>query len=235
MTRAQNQLERLIKIFEKTFEDKKFSRAEKKAVTQLLEEDYLLNKSQRDFLRGKIFDIAREGVQGHKDQAVIAWLETGSKLLTDSYDQDSAVYFSPGDRCQRVIIGELKQVLSAVDICVYTISDNYITDEILGCRERNISIRIITDDEKIDDSGSDIKTLSRAGIEVHVDNSPHYMHHKFAIFDNARVLTGSYNWTRSAAEHNQENILVTDNKQVVSTYKEEFDRLWNSTKPFSRK
>lgn len=224
-------MERLIEIFEKTFADKKFSRAEKKAVTQLLEEDYLLNKSQRDFLRGRIFEIAREGVQGHKDQAVIEWLETAGKLLIDSYDQDSAVYFSPGDYCQRVIIEEMKQVLSSVDICVYTISDNYITDEIQRCRDRNISIRIITDDEKIDDSGSDIKALARAGIDVHVDNSPHYMHHKFAIFDNARVLTGSYNWTRSAAEHNQENILVTDNKQVVSTYKDEFDRLWNCTKP----
>jgi hypothetical protein len=51
MTRAQNQLERLIKIFEKTFIDKRFSRAEKKAVTRLLEEDYLLNKSQRDYLK----------------------------------------------------------------------------------------------------------------------------------------------------------------------------------------
>lgn len=232
MTRAQSQLERLIKIFEETFADKKFSRAEKRAVTRLLEEDYLLNKSQRDFLRGRIFDIAREELQNHQDKTVIVWLETASKLLTDFYDHDSAVYFSPGDRCQRVIIGELQQVLSSVDICVYTISDNYITDEILGCRERNVSVRIVTDDEKIDDSGSDIKTLSRAGIDVHVDNSPHYMHHKFAIFDNARVLTGSYNWTRGAAEHNQENILVTDNKQVVSTYKEEFARLWNNTKPF---
>lgn len=232
MTRAQNQLERLIKIFEETFADKKFSRAEKKAVTRLLEEDYLLNKNQRNFLRSRIFAIAREGVQGHQDQAVIEWLETAGKLLTDFCDHDSAVYFSPGDRCQRVIIGELKQVLSSVDICVYTISDNYITGEIFKCRERNVSVRIVTDDEKIDDIGSDIKALARAGIEVHLDNSPHYMHHKFAVFDNARVLTGSYNWTRSAAEHNQENILITDNKQVVSTYKEEFTRLWNSTKPF---
>ena len=224
-------MERLIEIFEKTFADKKFSRAEKKAVTRLLEEDYSLDKSQRDFLRGRIFDIAREGLQGHKDQAVIAWLETANKLLTDFRDHDSAVYFSPGDYCQRAIIGELKQALSSVDICVYTISDNYISDEILECRERNVSVRIVTDDEKVDDIGSDIKALSRAGIEVHVDNSRHYMHHKFAIFDNARVLTGSYNWTRSAAEYNQENILVTDNKQVVFTYKEEFARLWNSTKP----
>ena len=234
MARAQSQLERLIKIFEKTFEDKNFSRGEKKAVTQLLLENHVLDKHQRDFLRGKIFDIARQGVQGHLDQTVIDWLETASKLLLDCYDQDSAVYFTPGDRCQRVITGELRSTLSTVDICVYTISDNLISDEILKCRERNVSVRIITDDEKVNDTGSDIKALARAGIAVQVDNSPHYMHHKFAIFDNKKVLTGSYNWTRSAAEYNQENILVTDNKRAVSTYKEEFERLWDTTIPFKR-
>ncbi|UCH96442.1 MAG: hypothetical protein JSV88_06215 [Candidatus Aminicenantes bacterium] len=231
MTQTQFHLERLIKIFEKTFEDKKFSRAEKQAVTQLLVENYSLNKSQRDFLRSKIFDIARERVQSHLDQAVIDWLESASKLLLDCYDQDSAVYFSPGDRCQRVIIGELRGTLSSVDICVYTISDNLISDEILRCSERNVSVRIVTDDEKVNDVGSDIKILAKAGIDIRIDNSPHYVHHKFAIFDNKRALTGSYNWTRGAAEHNQENILVTNDKRVVYSYKEEFERLWNTTKP----
>ena len=52
--------------------------------------------------------------------------------------------------------------------------------------------------------------LARSGIAVAFDSSPHHMHHKFAIFDLTRLLTGSYNWTRSAAESNEE----------------EFDILW---------
>ncbi|MCP4146824.1 MAG: hypothetical protein GY757_03645, partial [bacterium] len=47
-------------------------------------------------------------------------------------------------------------------------------------------------------------------------------------FDRSQVLTGSYNWTRSAAEHNHENILTTDEKNVVAAYKEEFEKLWNA-------
>jgi phosphatidylserine/phosphatidylglycerophosphate/cardiolipin synthase-like enzyme len=232
MTPTQYQLQRLIKIFKKTLEDKRFSRAERKAVSQVLEENYSLNKSQREFLRGKLFDMAREVTAGFLDHAVINWLETANKLLLDCYDQDSSVYFSPGDQCQRVIIRELIRSLSSVDICVYTISDDLIAAEILKCSEKNIGVRIISDNEKVYDSGSDIKALARAGIKVRVDNSPHYMHHKFAIFDGTTALTGSYNWTRSAAEQNMENVLVTDDKRVVFAYQVEFDRLWNTLIPF---
>jgi phosphatidylserine/phosphatidylglycerophosphate/cardiolipin synthase-like enzyme len=43
----------------------------------------------------------------------------------------------------------------------------------------------------------------------------YFRHHKFALFDNARLLTGSYNWTRSAPEHNHENFVVTNSRKLV--------------------
>jgi phosphatidylserine/phosphatidylglycerophosphate/cardiolipin synthase-like enzyme len=226
MAQSQLKLQELLQIFQKTLEDKTFSRSEKKAVTQLLEQDFFLKKEQRDFLRGNIFDLARQGIQGHDNQTVIDWLETATKLLVNCYDQDSAVYFSPGEQCRRAIVNQLTQALSSLDICVFTISDDWITGEILNCHKRGLKVRIITDDEKVHDYGSDIETIKKAGIEVRVDHSPHHMHHKFAIFDKRRVLTGSYNWTHSAAAHNQENVLLTDDKQVVSAYSREFEKLW---------
>jgi len=54
------------------------------------------------------------------------------------------------------------------------------------------------------------------------------MHNKFAIIDNAIVLTGSYNWTVSASNNNQENILIIESKLVVSNYQNEYNKLWNS-------
>jgi phosphatidylserine/phosphatidylglycerophosphate/cardiolipin synthase-like enzyme len=222
-------MDELIKIFEKTFADKKFSRAEKKAVSQLLEQDYHLDKDQRDLLRSKIFDMARQEIDGNQNQAVIDWLEAANKLLRRP--QDSAVYFSPGEECRLAIVDQLNRVLSSVDICVFTISDDRIAEAVMKCHERKVKVRIITDDEKIEDLGSDIRMFAAFGIETRVDNSPHHMHHKFAVFDHQRVLTGSYNWTRSAFERNQENILLTDDKRVVAAYREEFERLWNSMKP----
>ncbi len=233
MAQSQSNLNELIKIFEKTFADKTFSRAEKQAVSQLLENDYNLKKNQRNILRGKIFDMARESIKNkfnqHEALKTLDWLENANKLLLRP--QDSIVYFSPGQECRRVIVDQLKNALTSVDICVFTISDDIISDEIFDCRRRNVKVRIISDDDKIDDAGSDVYQLAVSGIETRVDNCPHYMHHKFAVFDNQRVLTGSYNWTRSAADKNQENILLTDDKQTVSAFKDEFEKLWTQFKP----
>jgi len=53
-----------------------------------------------------------------------------------------------------------------------------------------------------------------------------HMHHKFAIMDET-LLTGSYNWTRSAAQRNYENILVTEERGLLREFTKEFDQLWS--------
>jgi cardiolipin hydrolase len=58
------------------------------------------------------------------------------------------------------------------------------------------------------------------------------MHHKFALFDDARLLTGSYNWTRSAADCNEENLIVTGDPRLVGPFRQEFDKLWNICDPY---
>ena len=52
------------------------------------------------------------------------------------------------------------------------------------------------------------------------------MHHKFAIFDSSRLLNGSYNWTRGAAEQNEENITDTSSPEMIASFQKEFDSLW---------
>jgi|TARA_B110000261_G_scaffold61435_1_gene72249 phosphatidylserine/phosphatidylglycerophosphate/cardiolipin synthase-like enzyme len=46
------------------------------------------------------------------------------------------------------------------------------------------------------------------------------------------LLTGSYNWTKSAADRNQENILVTEDPKMVKSYLSEFEKLWDLFKDF---
>lgn len=89
-------------------------------------------------------------------------------------------------------------------------------------------MRIITDDEKSFDRGSDVQRLREAGVPVRVDGSEHHMHHKFALFDRVDLLTGSYNWTRSAANFNQENVVVTRDPRLVSAFSSMFDDLWST-------
>jgi cardiolipin hydrolase len=113
-----------------------------------------------------------------------------------------------------------------VDVCVFTITDDRIAGPILAAHQRGVRLRILSDNEKELDPGSDVPRLRDAGVPVRIDRSPYHMHHKFAIFDGASLLTGSYNWTRGAATNNEENFLVTGDPNLVRAFAAEFERLW---------
>ncbi len=52
------------------------------------------------------------------------------------------------------------------------------------------------------------------------------MHHKFVVLDGTTLLNGSYNWTRSAAAHNEENVVVTSEAKLVQTFAQHFAEMW---------
>ena len=56
------------------------------------------------------------------------------------------------------------------------------------------------------------------------------MHHKFAVIDGHMLLTGSFNWTKQASEHNRENVLATTDPASVRRYMDEFNKLWKEFK-----
>ena len=145
--------------------------------------------------------------------------------------EPAVVAFSPGDDCLEVIRDEFARARKKVDVCVFTITDDRIRAAMLDAKRRGVAIRVISDNDKSMDEGSDVEPLRHAGVEVRVDFTEAHMHHKFAVFDGARLLTGSYNWTRSAANYNQENLVVTPDPAVVERFAREFERLWSDFAP----
>lgn len=180
-------------------------------------------------LRAKTFDRARVLAPELGVGATLDWVEGVVKALTPTVSAapPSRVAFSPGEECLALILDSFTAAKRSVDVCVFTITDDRIAKRIVETHERGVRVRIISDDEKADDRGSDVDRLGFSGIEIRVDNSPVHMHHKFAVFDESMVLGGSYNWTRSAAKHNFENVYVTYEPPVVRRYKQEFERLWD--------
>jgi phosphatidylserine/phosphatidylglycerophosphate/cardiolipin synthase-like enzyme len=138
------------------------------------------------------------------------------------------IAFSPGIACKELIINSLRLADSTIEICVFTISDDAISGEIKEAYDRGVDVRIITDNYKVYDEGSDVEELSLFGIPVRVDTSENQMHHKFMIVDQKSVLTGSYNWTRSAALYNQENLVKINDAEFCVVFQQEFDRLWTN-------
>ena len=52
------------------------------------------------------------------------------------------------------------------------------------------------------------------------------LHHKFAVIDNDTVITGSFNWSPSAAHRNDETLLVITSKPLAAQFTREMERLW---------
>jgi cardiolipin hydrolase len=212
-----------------TFDDRRLSRGERQSLVEV----FALVESQadREAIRGMAFDQARKAFELEADRSVIDWLEDVLKALRDQPGAAAKrtlaeAHFSPGDDCHNAIGRLLARASRTADICVFTITDDRLADAILEAHGRGVAVRIITDDQKAEDLGSDVPRFEGAGIPLRVDRSPFHMHHKFAILDSARLLTGSYNWTRGAARDNEENLIVTDDPRLVAPFSATFERLW---------
>lgn len=225
-------LQAIIAAYRQTLADAAISRNELRAVRELLR-DAELDARELAILRSEVFALGKAALAQHDAGDVVDWLEEASKTILEiqrkppnTVTTDS--YFSPGDDCLHAIIGKLRRARRRVDICVFTITDDRIVDAILDAHQRGVAIRILTDNDKAYDSGSDIRRMAGEGVAIKVDMTSNHMHHKFAIIDGDVLLTGSYNWTRSAAMHNQENLLATNDEKAIAAFTGEFEKLWRA-------
>ncbi len=224
-------MDELIEQLRQSIQDEVFSKPERKSVRALVAEK-TLDEQQLNFLRSKIYDLANEKIMATNYKFILEWVKNANSALVTNQSSFSDAYFSPGEACRNVIISQIKSATSHLQICVFTISDDYITDAIIGSHKRGTQIKIITDNDKSLDEGSDIEQIAKLGITVKMDRTTDHMHHKFMLVDGKSLITGSYNWTRSAAKFNHENILLTREVGVVKSFLKEFDQLWKVTEEF---
>jgi phosphatidylserine/phosphatidylglycerophosphate/cardiolipin synthase-like enzyme len=198
---------------------------------QLRELGQQLDAGRIRFLRNRAFDIAREAMLARPGETldVLRWLEQVVKTLDVAGETAAVVssaYFAPGDTCLRRLSDLMRGCRNTLDICVFTIADDRLTDAILDCHMRSVQVRVVSDNDKQYDSGSDIERLRTQGVAVRLDDAPAHMHHKFALFDGRVLANGSFNWTRSATRDNDENLVVTDDANLVRVFGLQFEKLW---------
>ena len=138
------------------------------------------------------------------------------------------VHFFPNPSEEIHLINLISKAKNTLDIAMFTINNIKIASEIKNIFSRGIKLRILTDSECIKMPSSNVYSLAASGISVKIDDSVRYhMHHKFCVIDKSVVVTGSFNWTDQAVNHNQENLLFIENKELALKYSNEFEKLWN--------
>jgi len=138
------------------------------------------------------------------------------------------VYFSLYDNPQKEIIKNINQAEAFINIAMYIFTDREIAIPLVKARERGVKVRVYLDKEQVDYKYSQSRLLVQKGIKVRICTNNYIMHHKFAIIDNRLLLTGSYNWTFSANNRNDENLMVIDDPEIIEIFQNQFVNLWTN-------
>ncbi len=141
------------------------------------------------------------------------------------------VYFSLSDNPQKEIIENINQAEAFINIAMYIFTDREIALPLVKAQERGVKVRLYLDQDQVDYQYSQSRFLVQRGIKTRISSNNYIMHHKFAIIDNRLLLTGSYNWTFSANNRNDENLMVIDDPDLIEIFQNQFVNLW--TKKYS--
>ena len=62
--------------------------------------------------------------------------------------------------------------------------------------------------------------LVHAGIPTWIDAAHAIAHNKVMVIDGRTVITGSFNFTNAAEEHNAENLLILNSPDLAEVYRQ---------------
>ena len=144
---------------------------------------------------------------------------------------------------EKLLSGSRKQL----DLALFVLSEQRLADVMAGLQGQGVTIRLLADPGFANRSFSEVLDLlgtqlpdHRCGVEA--ANRPWQrplesvgtprlasgdkLHHKLAVIDNRTVITGSFNWSPSAAHQNDETLLVFESPLLAEHFTSEINRLW---------
>ena len=126
----------------------------------------------------------------------------------------------------------------SVDVAIYDFdaragTSARLADALEEALARGVTLRVIFNVDRSDAPSAPRPMIADPGAIDGLEVPTHglhdrgaLMHHKYAIADGARVLTGSTNWTDDAFTR-EENVIVTvEDPSVAAAYETNFDELW---------
>lgn len=125
--------------------------------------------------------------------------------------------------------------INYLDIAMYTFTDKEISTRIIQATKRGVQVQLITDNKQTNNAKGQfslLKDLIVAGIPVKINNHNGFMHLKVLISDHRKIVTGSYNYTGAAKKVHDEVIVIIEDHQLVQTWTNQFNSMWNDNTNF---
>ena len=141
-------------------------------------------------------------------------------------------YFSPDGGVADEIVDLLSDAEGSIYFMAFSFTSDDISEAIQNRAENGIIVAGVMDASQIkSNQGGEYDYLVQAGLDIREDGIEGLMHHKVFIIDEEIVITGSYNFSRSAEERNDENILVIHNIAIAREFLKEFERVFGEEIP----
>ncbi|MFN7228785.1 MAG: phospholipase D-like domain-containing protein [Synechococcaceae cyanobacterium] len=134
-----------------------------------------------------------------------------------------------------------------LDMALFVFSAQNLTDAMARLRARHVRIRLLGDPGFASRPFSELLDLLGVSLpdrrcRLEAGNRPWQqvqqgvgsprlprgdkLHHKFAVIDGRSVITGSFNWSPSAAHQNDETLIRIDSPLLARHFEVEMERLW---------
>jgi phosphatidylserine/phosphatidylglycerophosphate/cardiolipin synthase-like enzyme len=146
-----------------------------------------------------------------------------------------------------VIEDQLGSAKKTIDLALFVFSAQQLTNKLAEQISAGVQLRLLADPGFASRSFSEVLDLLGLALpdrfcKLEAGNQPlakplkgigtprlargDKLHHKFAVIDNKKVITGSFNWSPAAAHTNDETLLVIESPQLAAHFTREMDRMW---------
>lgn len=142
---------------------------------------------------------------------------------------DVSVYFSQNIKANEKLAETIRNADSHINFAIYTFTRTDIKDALLGAKHRGVEIQGVMDakqSENIPEQKKILKELTDAGIPIKLDDHSGIMHLKTLVTEKT-YFSGSYNWTASATNINDEIIEIGSDENIRSQYEKILKDLFN--------
>ena len=138
------------------------------------------------------------------------------------------VYFAPSDEPESQILKAIGSATQNIYIAFFYLTNDSIYKALKEAIKRGVEVKGLFDERGASDNNSEALRLVRSGNGV-IDSLSGLVHHKFCIIDKKIVIAGSANWSRSAMNRNDENILIIHSPEIAMLYLAQWNNLYEDS------
>jgi phosphatidylserine/phosphatidylglycerophosphate/cardiolipin synthase-like enzyme len=136
------------------------------------------------------------------------------------------IYFAAEEAVVPALIDTIRGANRSIRFMAFSFTLDDVAEAIEQEAASGVQIQGIFETTGSNTEFSELRPLFCAGLQVRRDGNPFVLHHKVFIIDDERVVFGSFNFSSSARDSNDENMLIIRDPDLAAQFIAEFNRRW---------